>query len=297
MTDWTQERERGSRVLMQLMSWLALHGGWQLGRALILPVTLYFFLTSRRARRASRGFLDRALGRPARWHEMLRHFHAFSAVTLDRLFFLTRSLDAYDVRVTGLEHLARYGEHGRGCLLLGSHLGSFEVLRALAEDNPRVRVRALMHEAGGATVDLFRALNPAVADKIIRVGNTGTMLQVKEAIDRGEIVGILGDRTARGDKRVAVPFLGAPAAFPVGPYVLSTLLETPIVLCFGLHRGGRRYDIRLEPFSDGARLPRAGRDAAIAGLAARYAARLEAQCRQDPFNWFNFYDFWAETER
>jgi predicted LPLAT superfamily acyltransferase len=149
-----------------------------------------------------------------------------------------------------------------------------------------------MYEGKGASVALFRGLNPMIADKIIQIGNLGAMLQVKEALDGGEMVGILGDRIVRGDKTVTAPFLGAPAAFSAGPYVLSTLLEAPIVLCFGLYLGGRRYEILFEPFCDGVRLSREHRDAEIRALVARYAERLEAYCRRQPFNWFNFYDFW-----
>jgi predicted LPLAT superfamily acyltransferase len=289
---WTQERERGSQTLLQLMTWLTLGCGWRVGRILMVPITAYFFVTSRRARAASRAYLSRVFERPARWRDVFRHFLTFSATILDRPFFLTSSLDDYEIAISGLEHLADYWEKGRGCILLGSHLGSFEVMRAMAEENPRVRVRALMHEGTGASVALFRNLNPMIADKIIQIGKLGAMLQVKEAIDGGEMVGILGDRIVRGDRTVTASFLGAPASFSAGPYVLSTLLEAPIVLCFGLYLGGRRYEILLEPFSDGARLPREQRDAAIGALVARYAERLEAHCRRAPYNWFNFYDFW-----
>jgi predicted LPLAT superfamily acyltransferase len=289
---WTQERERGSQTLLQVMAWLTLRCGWRVGRILIVPITAYFFVTSLRARAASRAYLSRLFGRPARWHEVFRHFLTFAATLLDRPFFLTSSLADYEVAISGLEHLAKHWKTGRGCILLGSHLGSFEVMRACAEVDPRVRVRALMHEGTGASVALFRGLNPILADKIIQIGNTGSMLQVKEAIDGGEMVGILGDRIARGDKAVTAGFLGAPAAFSAGPYVLSTLLEAPIVLCFGLYLGGRRYEIVFEPFFEGGRLARERRAEEIGALAARYAERLAAHCRRQPYNWFNFYDFW-----
>jgi predicted LPLAT superfamily acyltransferase len=287
---WIQQPERGSRLSLNLMTWLCLRAGWRVGRALMVPVTGYFFLASARARAASRAYLARALGRPARLGDVFRHFLTFGAVVLDRPFFLTRSVGDYELSVSGLEHF----EPGRGCILLGSHLGSFEVLRALAEANPRVRVHALMHEGPAASTALFRQLNPEVARKIIPIGSPGAMLRVKEALAAGGMVGILGDRVVGGDKVARVDFLGAPASFPLGPFALADLLAVPVVLCFGIHLGGRRYEIRFEPFMDGGRLPRAGRDAALRALVARYAARLEEQCRRHPYNWFNFYDFWEQ---
>jgi predicted LPLAT superfamily acyltransferase len=275
------------------MLWLILRFGWGLGRLLLVPITAYFMVTSRRARAASRAYLKRVLDRPPRLRDGWRHVFTFSATLLDRPFFLTRCIHDYRLEIKGMEHLARLWTQKRGCIILGSHLGSFEVLRALAEENPFVKVRPVMYEGPGATASLFRGLNPTVAEKIISVGSTGTTILVKEAIDRGEMVGILGDRMTSGDKAVRVDFLGAPANFPAGPFVLSSLLETPIVLCFGLYVGRRRYEVHFEPFSDGARLPRENREAAIEALVRRYAGRLEAQCRRRPYNWFNFYDFWA----
>ncbi len=292
---WTQERERGSASLAQLMVWLILRCGWRLGRLLLVPITAYFMATSRRARAASRAYLTRVLPRPPRWRDGWRHVFTFSATLLDRPFFLTRSIADYQIDVSGMEHVQALWTKNRGCLLLGSHLGSFEVLRALAEENPAVKVRALMHEGGGASASIFRALNPEVAGKIIPIGTTSTMIQVKEAIQNGEMVGILGDRITGGDKAVRVDFLGAPADFPIAPFVLSSLLDAPIVLCFGLYVGGRRYAVHFEPFSEPVRLPREGRDAAIEALVRRFAERLETQCRRAPYNWFNFYDFWARS--
>ncbi len=292
---WTQERERGSGALLQFMTWLTLRCGWRTGRVLLVPITFYFFVTSRRARAASAAYLRRIFGRPPRLIEIFRHFLTFSASILDRPFLLTNSIADYDIAIMGVEHLSALWSRGRGCILLGSHLGSFEVLRALAEKNPLVKVRALMHEGAGASVALFRGLNPDIADKIIQIGHASTMLQAKEAIDAGEMVGILGDRITIGDKTIEADFLGTPAAFPTGPFVLSSLLEAPIVLCFGLYVGGRRYEVHFEPFSEGARLARGHRDQELRELIARYASRLEYYCRQRPYNWFNFYAFWQES--
>ncbi|MGA7986605.1 MAG: glycosyltransferase family 2 protein, partial [Burkholderiales bacterium] len=59
------------------------------------------------------------------------------------------------------------------------------------------------------------------------------------------------------------------------------------------YRGGRRYDVRLEPFAERIELDRRDREASLRPWVERYAARLEHHCREAPYNWFNFYDFWA----
>jgi predicted LPLAT superfamily acyltransferase len=293
-TDWSQRRERGGRTALQVMIWLSLRLGRRLARLISRPITVYFFLSSFRGRAASRTYLTRVFGRAPRWHEVFRHFLTFAEILLDRPFLLTGRLADYDIRIIGIEHLVPWAERGQGCLLLGSHLGSFEVLRTMGEADQRIRLRALMHEGPAASTALFRALNPDIARNIIPLGTVSTMLQVKEALAAGEMVGMLGDRGVRGDKVERVDFLGRPAAFPIGPFVVAGLLQAPIVLCFGFCCGNGRYEIRFEPFSDAVALNRATRTAELRALATRYAARLEHYCRQRPYNWFNFYDFWEQ---
>jgi len=87
-------------------------------------------------------------------------------------------------------------------------------------------------------------------------------------------------------------FLGRPAPFPVGPFILASLLQCPAFLLFS-RRTANGADLTFEPFRDSIVLPRKNRARLLDELAADYAARLEHHCLQAPLQWFNFYDFWA----
>lgn len=291
---WTGQPERGSQWLMRFMVRLTLRLGWRAGHALLYPITAYFLLASPRSRAASRHFLGKVLGREATVREQFRHLLTFAATLLDRVFLLTGRTEGYDIRVHGLEHLKARIDAGEGCLLLGAHLGSFEVLRALADRGCPVPVKALMYEANAALVNaVFRDLNPARAAAVIPLGTTESVLRIRECLARGELVGMLGDRITTGDKLVAVDFLGERAMLPVGPMLLATVLKAPVILFFGIRRGSRRYDITFEPFAEPADMATPARRADLSGEVARYAVRLERMCRAHPYNWFNFYDFWG----
>jgi len=289
---WTSESERGSPVLLRVMIWLTLHLGSTVAEVLLVPITAWFFASSPRARMASRDFLARALDRPATTGDVFRHLHNFSRAILDRVFLLSNRLDDFDINLTGLNHLTAMLEKGGGCVLLGSHLGSFELLRALGRHAP-VRVKALMfrRNSGGPT-RILEALDPAMRDSIIEIGTPRAMLEVRESLARGEIVGILGDRVPGERKFVETCFLGSRAAFPAGPIILAAVLGAPVVLFYGLRTGSRRYEVRFEPFAERITLPRPERMEVLRGWVERYANRLEAMCRLHPFNWFNFYPFW-----
>ncbi len=289
---WAGRRERGSESLIRLMIWLSLTLGWSVGHALLYPITLYFVLMVRGGRRASRAFLHRVLGRPATHLEVFRHFFGFSCVLLDRLFLLSNRLRYFDIQVNGLNDIEGALAQSRGCILLGSHLGSFEVLRVVAQQSP-VPVKILMYRGNSRPYSrLIEALDPTLAESVIEVGEPEAMLRVQECAQRGEIVSILADRAPQQDRTVTVPFLGDPAAFPAGPLILAAALGTPVVLFFGIRTGNRRYQVHFEYFADRIILDRARRAEDLASWVRRYAARLEMYARQNPFNWFNFYDFW-----
>ena len=136
-------------------------------------------------------------------------------------------------------------------------------------------------------------LCPELQARVIPLGRPDTMLRVHECLERGEIVGILGDRTLKSDRTARCDFLGAPATFPQGPLLLAAIVKAPVVLFFGLYHGGRRYAIHFEAFADERQhRPQGSRARSSSRWIERYAARLEHYCRLAPYNWFNFYDFW-----
>jgi predicted LPLAT superfamily acyltransferase len=120
------------------------------------------------------------------------------------------------------------------------------------------------------------------------------MLRLHERLQLHDWVGILGDRSLDPAGEVRVPFLGQPAGFPTAPFRIALMLKRPVVLMVGLYRGGNRYDLYFEPLFDPRTVARDQRAAAIEAGVRQFAARLEHYCLEAPFNWFNFYDFWAE---
>ena len=290
--DWSARRERGSAALVRVMAWLSLSLGWHAARLLLGPAALYFLLSTPPARANSRAFLRRALGRDPGWRERFRHFLAFANVLLDRVYLLAGRDAAYRVEIHGLEALteALAAAEGRGCLLLGSHLGSFEVLRAFGRTAP-VPVRGTMYRANaGAFTSLLERLDPTLLRNTIEIGTPDAMLRVQEALARGELVGFLADRLPDGARRRAarVDFLGAPALFPTAPLLLAARLGVPAVQFFGIRTAPRTYRIEFAPLA----LAQAPAD--VAGGVARYVRALELRCRLHPFNWFNFHDFWHD---
>jgi predicted LPLAT superfamily acyltransferase len=150
-----------------------------------------------------------------------------------------------------------------------------------------------MHvDPAAKTSRVLRSVAPQLDARVIALGRPQSLLHVEECLARGEVVGILGDRVWSNERSLSCDFLGAPARFPLGPLLLAGLVRAPVILFFGLYRGGRRYEIRLEPFAESIELDRGNREASVEPWFRRYAERLEEHCRLAPYNWFNFYDYW-----
>jgi len=295
--DWEDQRERGSRSALALIRWIALHLGRRTARALLYPISVYFFLKAGPQRRASRQYLSVILGKRVGWTRILKHFHCFAATILDRVFLLAGRHGEFDVRLHGEKAIREHLASGHGFLLLGSHLGSFEILRTLAIEQEQIRLRVLMKlEQNRAVTELLDALNPAVARSVIPLGTPQTLLAVKESLDGGYAVGLLGDRCHKGEPSVTCRFLGGRVHFPTGPLALAAISGVPVFLVFGLYRGGSRYDLYFEEFAQSVPKDAARQGELLNTWIQCYADRLEHYTRLAPYNWFNFFDLWDKVD-
>jgi predicted LPLAT superfamily acyltransferase len=289
---WLDQPERGNLLAMKVLVWVALHFGRSFVRLFMVPICIYFILFSCEARSNSLNYLRRVLPRCPTWRDVVRHYHAFASTIHDRIYMLSGQFDRYDVRVHGFEEIEPLIRQ-QGCILLGSHLGSFEVLRTIGASKRSLPINVLMHEANARKFNsIWQELNPVLQLGVIALGKPDTMLKVQECIERKEIVGMLGDRTFTGDKNVGCDFLGGPVTLPQGPFALASILGAPVILFFGLYLGGNRYDLHFELFEADPAVERRQRAARIALWAQRYADRLAHYCRLAPYNWFNFYRYW-----
>lgn len=298
---WTDARERSNRFALWLIAWIAVHLGRRVARLVLHPVSLYFVLFSPTARRHSKRYLGRVLGRKPSIVDGYRHVHAFASCALDRIWFVQNRMDVFDLNIQGAKLVDDTLAEGRGAFLLGAHLGSFEALHAVGASHPGLRVAMVMYPENARMVHrVLAAVAPGFDLGIIPIGQRGSTLQIRDWLDAGGLVGLLGDRFLPADVLRAtptmVPFLGTPAPFVDGPLRLAMLLKRRVIFMVGLYRGGRRYDVSFETLVDFSAPPDdpAERERLVHEALVRYVQRLEALARSAPYNWFNFHDFWHE---
>lgn len=293
--DWRERRERGSAALIGVMIWICLHLGRSFARILVWPVTAYFWLSAPRVRVVSKQFLSRAFARPAGAADVFEHLRTFSNNVVDRVYFCAGRFAEFDVRFNGYEEPDALVAAGRGFVMLGAHLGSFEAMRACIARRPGLRVYMMMDTANSAKITAaLKRISPELAGSIIDAGRPDSLIRAREYIDQGAIVGILGDRARSAETNITVDFLGRPMPLPRGPMQAALALRAPIYFGVALARGGNRYETYFDRLHDGVPIGRGERAQAIVRLAQAYAAKLNQYAKLAPLNWFNFENVWQD---
>lgn len=292
-----QRKERGSIFWLRVMCWLSLTLGRRLTRIVVHAIALYFVLAAPAARKASRGYLARVLERPVTWLDLYRHIFSFASTIHDRFYLLNGQADLFNIQVSGVEPIDDYHDHHSGLLLFGAHMGSFELLLTHGKSHGFKTCVAMYPENARQLNSMLETINPQALQGIISLGQFNSMLTIHQKLEEGAFVGILADRAIGPDQYISLPFLGALARFPTGPFRMAAMLKHPIYFMTGLYRGENHYDVHFELVADFSESVAIGRDAAVRENLLKYVAALERHCRAAPYNWFNFYDFWESAAR
>jgi predicted LPLAT superfamily acyltransferase len=291
--DWLRHRERGSTALLRTMAFVSLRLGRTLSRIPLYGIAIYFFLFAPTARCHSRRYLRLALGRPPSAADRFRQILSFATTIHDRVYLINARFDLFDITIEGESLMRAQSDSGRGAVLIGAHIGSFEVMHSLGRRQRGLQVAMAMYEDNARKINAtLAAINPRLMTDIIPLGQIDAMLNIAERLDRGAFIGILGDRTLGSEPVQEVTLLGERAYLPVGPMRAAAILRCPVFFMAGLYRGKNTYHVVFERIADFSATSAGARRVATRAAIDRYAAVLDKYCRSDPYNWFNFHDFW-----
>lgn len=255
-------------------------------------VSFYFVFASPKGTRSSFD-LARRLGRGRTIaHRFLftwRHNFEFGTQLIDRIAILNGFADRYTLERPTREVLLPTDE-GRGLVCVTAHYGNWYAMsQTLTFDEP-LPVNMVMHM--GMQPELRRLIDPERGFNIIESdGSASTAAEILDALGRGELVALAGDRLTE-TTGVTVNFLGAKVSFPVGVYAFAALARAPHAYMFGIRTGSRRYRFIAEPAGECVYRNRRQKKADHQVWAQAFADRLEHYVREDPFQWGNFFSIW-----
>ena len=303
---WASAAERGSPLALRFVLWFFRRFGASFTRLLLPLIVAYYCVFARQARRASRAYLERVRrvrgedGPPPRLRDTYRHLYAFAESILDKFSFWAGASDDFDVVIHGGENMEKYFGPGGGAFLVGAHFGNFDVLRVIARDAD-VRVNVLLFAANARRVNAaLETLDPGSNVRVIDIDPTSVQaaFEIRRCAERGEFVAVLADRVHFGGRhRVGhATFLGDRAAFPEGPFLIPLILGLPLLLTLAIKTGPKSYELIIETLGEGEAVPARDRAKVLAERIETFASRLEHHCLRAPYQWFNFYDFWSESD-
>jgi predicted LPLAT superfamily acyltransferase len=296
MSKWTG-KSKGTPAGYRFFIFIINRLGIGIAYTMLRFVTLYYFFFSSKKHPL---FLYRKVlgyGRLKAMISVYRNFFIMGQVLIDKVAILSGQKHIFSFQYCGEEHIRNMAAAGKGGLLLGAHMGNWEVAGQLLEriDTP---VHILMLDAENEK--LKATLNSAMTEKSISIipikDDTSHLAKIKEALARGEFIAMHADRMLPGASHAVLNFMGKPAKFPTGPMYLASKHAVPVSFVYAMKEKGRAYKFyATEPFiyKYPAKLPERKKE--LAAMAASYARHLEEMLAKYPLQWFNFYQFWEEN--
>ncbi|WP_019616225.1 glycosyltransferase family 2 protein [Psychromonas ossibalaenae] len=304
---WSKQEEQGTYYGMKILLSIYSLFGRTAFSMLLKVVMAYYMLTAKESRFSSAQYLDNLRRYASKTGQTLpgklsvyRHLNSFGQTMLDKLAAWKGDFSTDNLTVHGIEHIEPLAKSDRGIVIIGSHLGNLELCRALSEQYVDLKINALVFTEHAPRFNaMIKAVNPKADLNIIQVNKLGpeTAILLDDKIEQGEWVVIVGDRTSTSveQRSIWADFLGKPAPFPQGPFLLASILKAPVYLLFGLRNEYKKeahFDVYFEPFSEQIKLPRGRREQALLEVVDLYARRLEHYTMQAPLQWYNFFNFW-----
>ena len=272
-------------------------------RIILYPVMVYYYLFRGMARRASQYYLHRVRvmlpDERQKGLSSFRHFLEFGEILLDKMLVWMGRIQRDDVQFESPEAVHEIEVNRTGGVIIVSHLGNFEICNALSQRLEHLRLTVLVYTRHAQKFNrLMRGVSANTRVEVLQVNDLSpaTIMQFSERVNNGGYVVIAGDRTpVTGEERVSeVDFLGAPADFPQGPFILAGLLKCPVYLLFCIKQQ-QRYHVYIERYPELIKFhPRKERARNLDRAVQFFAERLQHYCLLAPLQWFNFFPFWRE---
>ena len=288
MKSWQQEKEMSNAFWLTLIIKIALKlPRWSV-RLLLHPITFFFLLTAPKKRRVSHHYLSRVLTqKPKIWH-IYKHFFWFSSVLLDKVYFLTQKQSLFNTSFSNREEVILSLKQNPAQFFISGHYGSLEALKACYSSQDYTINPVIKLDHNQTIINLFKRLNPEFYENMIPYNGLETTFKIYETLKNGASVALLADRPIENAPTVLVDFLGDKILLPEGIFEMILRFPFPANIFFSQYQGGNRYHVYYIP------MPIEKNDTAQT-LAQKFAHILEQQCLNAPYNWFNFYTYWVES--
>jgi len=307
--EWKNQRERGAHWAFKLTVFCYKVLGRNICSLIVYPVATYFYLTGGKTKKASLNYLEKVYKHPEGkklfkskpgFKAGHKHTISFAFSILDKFGVWMNRISYKDIIFPNRDELVNRLGQKKGLVLLSAHYGNIEIMRAVSQTISKVPVNVIMDRKNAESFNrLLKSTNENFDISIFASDDIdiSTAAALKEKISEGEIVAIMADRFTKGSssRSFEKSFIGEMASFPQGPFVIPWLLKAPTFM-FICSKKGKKYEVNCEKFCDVDDFQKIKRNVFIDNISSRYVKNLEKHCLKDPWQWYNFYDFWKKPE-
>lgn len=297
---WWKKQERGGAFFLRLSLFLAQILPEFILKLIVKIVVWFYYIFSKNERENIAEFRQNlsefAGSQTLKGTSVFSHFEAFGGAICDKFRVWKGKIKDSELEIIDLGRIkSELIGAKKGQILLTAHLGNVEICKALSARVDGFRMVILAYDKNSREFnEVLKRISQndgSVRMMLVNELDVAAMLELKNIVESGEHIGIMGDRTPiGGDKAARVKFLGKEANFNYGPYLIAGILGVKISSLWCQKIEGK-FRIELVPLASAVKLGR-DRAAAVREYLQIYVRELENRCKQTPAQWFNFFDFW-----
>lgn len=283
-------RSKGTTTGYKIFIWLLRRGGLKAAYALLHLVTPYYRLFAPSAIRPLKEFYHRLGYNAAQTRKAInKNLIVFGQTLIDKIAILASIKMPLTFTHEGIEHLEQLVTDGKGGILISAHLGNWEVAGHLLQ-RVEAPINIVMYDGESDQIKAqMQQFDSQRSFHIITIKeDLSHIYELMAALNRNELICMHADRFRPGNRTLTHTFLGAPAQFPAGPFILASKLKAPVSFVFAFKESDFHYNFYATPIRTYEGRGTQGIDFMIND----YVAELEKGVHQYPAQWFNYYDFW-----
>jgi predicted LPLAT superfamily acyltransferase len=291
MPEW-EGKSRGNKTGYKIFVWILKQGGVRPAYFLLRFVSLYFFFFSFKSSKALFSFYSARMkfGLLRSTFSIYKNYLQLGQSLIDKVALMSGIDNPFSFHFDGEEHLHNMVKQGKGGILISAHIGSWDIAGHLLKRlNTRINIVIFdgEHEQIKSYLESVTGARPV--SLIVIKNDLSHIYEISDALKRNELICMHADRFLPGNKVKEQYFLGKPAKFPIGPFVLASTFRVPVSFVFAVKETALHYHFFATVGKEYSGLPKAE---VMDAIMVDYVKEMERKAISYPDQWFNFYDFW-----
>ena len=295
MSSW-EGKSKGNKLGYSIFIGTLRYGGVLPAYILLRFVAAYYFLFSYSSSRPIFHYFKTRVGF-GWWRSLMsvyRNYYVFGQVLIDKVVVMSGIQNKFTFEFEGEKYLRELTAAGKGGIMLSAHLGNWEVAGHLFR-RLETRINIVMFD--GEHERIKKYLSSVTGERNVNIivikDDLSHIYAINDALSNKELVCMHADRFLAGNKTVTVPFMGADARFPAGPFLLASTFRVPVSMVFAFKETNRHYHLYATQPREYHGRRRQGVETAVQD----FVQELEVMVKKYPEQWFNYYDFWIPEEK